>query len=820
MNSSINKNIFLFHTDPASRKIAQRLSDLLEAQNISCSIAPRDLPSHADWDAVLPLAISQCNVVVQISDAKHLNTSELIACTGWAQYYKKLIVPLAITPLKPTRQLEKLALSQRWQYAVTLTDQATFQHALNSIKTALQSSGVSLPQQPQSELLEQAQTLAQNINNAHIMRFDAIQAYFTLRPEAAHSFNLHFPLRLGSCNIDIHFFCDTNLQYISFYANFHNKSHELKTIFLNICKRLLAPILKDTPPPSNDESETDDAQFYKYQESIPSPSSSPALTPFYFFEEYSKRVQIFVENVLPTFLDWVDYGSRLEGMLNTLIEQLKQEFPQEQGWHVEAHSGNYLTDFRPIGSVDIFRDSWLADDDKRHRGQLTLRIQADEALLSRIKIGIFKRERTLRLEGWQTRLLETCTTHLGAPTFESSWWVWCKYLPSPWDESGLKTFEPQWPDPEGFMQVCLAELLTFKKIIPLIDTVHQTLPLLQAAPFENLDDAPWAAFLLRSALNHTIDTLKNDTDLKVLEPSLHWKIRLEEPPSTPEHIHAQIYASIKTGEFEYILLAECTPKSMQLSIQNWTPPYFEIQFIRQFLQAFFPTLHCSSSRENLIFSTRTALSLFDTLTPSQWLVTFEHFVIEETKRIVPFLQALQEHLEQCRKLISKTEALLLYTFPPDQGWRIQNHASALNVPHGGFLIWHSSWEAPQTPNTLPPIVLHLGSASRLFDQIFWGLHTTTELPLEQNSKEITSLIHLCEELFGKGHTGEFAWLWWTRARAGLHNTGCRTLTDKAQNLTKQNQFLGSLITELKRLKPLSSLMEQANQAAHKQHLLD
>lgn len=802
------RDVFLNHTHPAARRAALRLADLLEAQGIRCWIAPRDIPDNADWQDVMPQAIQHCRMVVNVADTEALDTPDLLAAQNWALHYRKPTIPIALAPLTPSRQLEHWMRERHWVQATPLNTVGAFSQAVQVIRSALENTGHRLPPLRDTAMVARANTLCQTLNATHAARFDSINAFFTVRTQSEHMLSLHFPIRMGAGGVDIHLMCDVSLQRMNFSADLHNLKNPLHTPFKEVCARLLRPMLgaglEMTPPGT----EPGLVQFYEQSANI-NPLFAQATEAF--LDLFEQKVSTFAAHILPYLLDWVDYGQALERALTKLVEALEVAFPKEKGWCVQTHSGNALTDFRAIGSVDIFRDSWVPEEYRRRRGQLTFRIQVDGALLSGLKFGIFKRERNLRLEGWENQLRSACTTLSGEADFKSDWWVWCRYLPSPWNESGLATFEPQWKSPDELSTVCVDALKSLTPAIPLIDTIHQTLPILQTVPVDQLNEAPWGALLLRSALSHSAEVLQTHPTLRMLKPALQWKVRLEEVKGENQIASAQLYAPVYTAGFNYVIVARCTPEQMQLSIENWVPPHFEMHFIREFIQVYFPNLTCVDLSRGIL-STRTALDTFDGLPPADWLSTFEVFLIEEIERIEPLLHALQAHLEICLKLIAKIQETLQTLLPPSLGWHVEDHASSLRMQQGGFLIWHQDWlpENVTHPSARPPLVLQLGSVSRLFDQLFWALHTTAPLPANADQAVLRTLVSTCDKVLGKGQIGEFAWLWRTPASPVIYETGCRTLVDGALSAEKQTQFLMNLSHTINRLQLIFPLLTQTN----------
>ena len=807
------RDVFIHHASYKEHEAALRLTDLLEAEGIACWIAPRDLPDGMDSVDVIPSVIEQCQVMVLMVSNSTLRAEGLHFALGLTAQSKTPLLPVCIEVIDEPLPLNKLLGGRRCVEAITGEEPTRFSNAVEAIRGILLNTGTPIPIRHASDLLTQAQALTQTLNESLGARFRNINAFFSVRAYSQEHFALHFPVRIGASCANILLECHAGEYKIRFYAELSAKGDPLRRPFRTVFERLFQPLLGDQLCSTETDADLSILRFLDLQLPKNALFTLPSESLIGLYNAY---ISIFCDKILPKLIDWIEYGRALQTEINRLLEALAEVFPETEGWCIDAKSRNAITDFRPIGSVDIFRKSWLPSDSYRQRGQLTLRMQVDAPFLGRIKIGLFKMESGLRLEGWQDRLKQSCIEHAGEPNFTSDWWVWCQLLPEPWADSGLKTFEPSWQlDPCEFTPYCVEKFRQLKSLAPLIETVHQALPILQAVPFKTLTEAPWTSLMVRSAFWEIAERLQKSRAQDNHNLGLEWSYRCREGKTDHEIALAQIYATFRIAHFECKLVAQCDKRRMSFTLESWTPPHFEGQFISAFLNTKFSSFACVD-RKNRILSEFKASKDFDNLTPHAWLARFDTFVTTEIERILTLVYGLKTHLESGLSLLSDIQRMLSRLFPSTEGWRILDQTSTLNTPHGGFLIWHTDWLGPYDDDSdaQPLLVFQLGSTSRLFDQLFWAVHTTHTLPSGAAERELGAVIGACDMLFGKGATGEFSWLWWTEAAPAIRQTGFRTLDEGALSAEGREAFLTALETELLKLQALAASMSTANHALY------
>jgi hypothetical protein len=105
--------VFVSYSQP-DRECAFELVARLEARELSCWIAPRDISPAADWAAEIIEAISAARVMVLVFSA-HSNDSPQVRREVERAVYNRLhILPFRIADVRPSKSLEYFLSTQHW----------------------------------------------------------------------------------------------------------------------------------------------------------------------------------------------------------------------------------------------------------------------------------------------------------------------------------------------------------------------------------------------------------------------------------------------------------------------------------------------------------------------------------------------------------------------------------------------------------------------------------------------------------------------------------------------------------------------------------
>jgi TPR repeat protein len=99
------------------KTVAESVCLSLEARGIRCWIAPRDIKLGADWSGALVEAIHQCQVMVLIYSANANHSKQVKREVERAVFHDKVLIPLRIEDVPPSRELEYFISTAHWMDA-------------------------------------------------------------------------------------------------------------------------------------------------------------------------------------------------------------------------------------------------------------------------------------------------------------------------------------------------------------------------------------------------------------------------------------------------------------------------------------------------------------------------------------------------------------------------------------------------------------------------------------------------------------------------------------------------------------------------------
>ncbi|QBQ99515.1 toll/interleukin-1 receptor domain-containing protein [Paraburkholderia pallida] len=107
------RSVFISHASK-NFNIADQLRSLLEAQRVSCWIAPRDIPAGGQYGTEIVKAIHDCSIVVLVL-TEEANRSKAVANEIERAFgNEKVIVPVRLRDIKPSAELEFFVSNAQW----------------------------------------------------------------------------------------------------------------------------------------------------------------------------------------------------------------------------------------------------------------------------------------------------------------------------------------------------------------------------------------------------------------------------------------------------------------------------------------------------------------------------------------------------------------------------------------------------------------------------------------------------------------------------------------------------------------------------------
>src|SRR5271166_3092451 len=109
----MTRQVFISHA-AADRDVADAIRAALEAQGLSCWIAPRDIPPGAEWAAAIMAGIAEARVVVLVHSAASSTSKMVLREVNVAVDSRKPVVPVRIDATAPQDGMQFYLGSTHW----------------------------------------------------------------------------------------------------------------------------------------------------------------------------------------------------------------------------------------------------------------------------------------------------------------------------------------------------------------------------------------------------------------------------------------------------------------------------------------------------------------------------------------------------------------------------------------------------------------------------------------------------------------------------------------------------------------------------------
>jgi hypothetical protein len=138
-------SVFISHSSKNSA-LAKELCRLLEASQVTCWIAPRDIPLGASYGEVIATAIENVSVVVLLL-TQPANDSRAVANELELGFrYQKTIVPIRVSAVEPSKSIEFFVSNAQWVDAITSPLKKRVVEVVRIVKAIEQ--GIKIPSPP------------------------------------------------------------------------------------------------------------------------------------------------------------------------------------------------------------------------------------------------------------------------------------------------------------------------------------------------------------------------------------------------------------------------------------------------------------------------------------------------------------------------------------------------------------------------------------------------------------------------------------------------------------------------------------------------
>ncbi len=814
MEESEKKEVFISYSTKNADQ-AQFLCNQLEGIDISCWIAPRNIPSGEDWANAIVSGIQGANVVALLVSEASMSSKEVAKEIDLANKIQgTTILPIRIENASLQGAFLYHLSNKQWIDALGEDKQSRFIDAVEAIRPLIKKETIQ-KNVAEGSVLGQAKTLVTQLNQKHSRELNIINAMFSLREEGSDTVCLFFPLRLGATGVDLIFKFNGQKNSIEIYADAAVDGDPLKSPFAKLIEKNFPNFF----PKLNKTS----GRRWRIIELLPLTELTTQLaahSPERTFEIFKENLFAFSEKILAKILEWAVYAHRVADAIKRLEEELKKIFPVHEGWCVGAPESVRLADYRPTGKINIYKEAWQPmKDNYQGRGYLSITLESGNAFLDNLYIGIVKYESWLELGEWKQRILDEGNKLLaetGPP--EDLWPLW-QSLESEWRNSGIAQAELLWKDKfDEFVNYCLDKFRVLKNLEKCLDDACAAIPDLQIREpemFPPEQQQSWfhSHLYIENRIRKIILSVQEKIALQHEDLGIHIDYRHRSPDSWWNYI----YLIVKVGNFDAVVALKFSKNQIGVELTNLEPPDFETPIMTDFMARKFAGVTCDN--------TKTVGKDCDGGTVAEWMDRVQAFIYERVDGFVPFLLTLKSHLENTVELTHFVEREIAAVLAVEEGWTVENEAKSLEklVP---ITIYHTAWRNSAKPGDLPPLVVQLIPEAPCFDDLYLVVEHFGKVSPELERK-LGAVCGVCDFAFGKCETVSGRGVWSRKLDDPFHKTGGRWLDWHLPHGDEKiafSTYLRSIAEKLMRMKPiLAEFCQNQNELysiSQTQHFVD
>src|SRR5213075_1918598 len=148
-------DVFVSHS-VKDKAVADSIVARLEAESVTCWIAPRDVVPGADWGESIINAIESSRIMILIFSKNANQSSQIKREVERAVNKEVYIIPFRIDDISPTRSLEYFISTSQWMDAFSPPLERHLDNLTKTVKAVLKSPplpAVNVPAQPEKPSL-------------------------------------------------------------------------------------------------------------------------------------------------------------------------------------------------------------------------------------------------------------------------------------------------------------------------------------------------------------------------------------------------------------------------------------------------------------------------------------------------------------------------------------------------------------------------------------------------------------------------------------------------------------------------------------------
>lgn len=740
--------IFISYTTRGDGDAAFRLVDLLEASGAKCWIAPRDIEEGNNWADAIPEAIDTCQLVVLLLSNQSMDSEEIKKEVNLANSRDKKILPVRLENIPLRASFEYHLATRQWIDAFEGGFDTRFSKTIEAVTRDIKIQQADLTRSSHtSDLGKQVSAWVSQLNYDHQALFESTNTFFSLHFHGDDRFNIRLPIRFAACAAELVMaYCGPNLP-VDFYVNTAGQGNPIKWRLLQLLEGHFGERSKSLKIHTN-------ARRWRVAElaKIALPDTGLPLKGNMPLQLYQNYVAALVQDVIPNMVAFMQRGRYFLNMILSLESNLLEAFPLAEGWKIEAPRGLHLRDFVKGGRINIYKQEWQQEENRRCAGLLSFTLMSEGECLHNMYIKIAVYDRFIETGDALIALKQVLKKLPCPPVDAESLWA---YLPEDLRWPNLLRHDPELDGhADRFNAEVTARLLALKALTPLVDEAVREIRQIQARPWDELHQLPWNALLVRSALeNGRKNLIMAYPELEVGEFA-PWVIHFWDP--TWKHA-ACMRKHFRFQDFDIALDILLGRRSFDIRFCSVDLPHYETEILKSLVKGTFSHLSWSNA-ESLCLGRLEASVDFDRKSPWEWLSHFPEFVDNHLPQACQILMALQAFIQERANYIHSVQLGLRVLFPEHEGWVMEDHIFSLREQNGGFLLWNNRWSHKgEAAQNTPSLVVQVGYQGQLFSRPFLAIRCTRHERME--SYAVGCFVGWCSARLGQGTIHE-GYLWY------------------------------------------------------------
>ena len=746
MAESEKKELFVSYCTK-NKELAQLFCNVIEGAGVSCWMAPRDIPSGGSWATAIAKGIEDASLLALLVSDASMTSAEVEKEVDLANGRRMTILPIRIENAELKGAFKYHLSNKQWVDALEEDQKSRYK---NTTEAILQNLGKDSSENDKagSGYLTLARLLANDLNNKYADSLNQINSMFSARNMSTGKIEIFFPFRLGATGADVRCQFDIKSNLMEIFADLAIMDDQLKLPFTEFVKEKM-----DYFPRIQITSNRRD-KIVIFEPAFPIAIGSVNLSEEKPFGIFRDNTLAFLEVIMPELLEWAKYGQYIVSTIEKLVERLRNEFPESQGWRIGAPENERLDAFNTdprydwrYGRLNIYKENWvpkqpLSFANHKGRGMLSFTLESRNSFFDKLSIGILKYDSWYELGDVNEKIISDGIGEMALLADKPDGrMVWQGKCHEEWQNSGIRDRSFRWQSKgDEFINYCIENFKKLKHLENQIDEICTTIPDLQVKGIEYFppERKKWVDGLY---VYNRLRMITEEIAAKVTPDGLTMTFKTDgfQHQWTPK----EVYLGLKVGQFDAVAAINCHINRMTVELKNMEPPDFETEFIKKFIsnrKKYDPQSELIVAQNN-----------FDSGTEDTWLERFASFVATEVDKIQPEFIALKKHLETIVNLATDTGKKLHQALGGEKaGWKVENKAVSLEQM-SPISFWHESWlKTGAKDDDLPPLMFQIVPRKPCFDDLVITIRQNEPFAPEFEHR-LGMVCGACEFAFGKGH---------------------------------------------------------------------